>query len=54
MELTDELQASFKAELLAEAQNSAYYAAIDEWINASTVVYSDEAQAMLNAVPAAE
>lgn len=54
VELTDELQASFKAELLAEAQNSAYYAAIDEWINASTVVYSDEAQAMLNAVPAAE
>ena len=54
VELTDELHASFKAELLAEAQNSAYYAAIDEWINASTVVYSDEAQAMLNAVPAAE
>ena len=54
VELTDELRASFKAELLAEAQNSAYYAAIDEWINASTVVYSDEAQAMLNAVPAAE
>ena len=54
VELTDEMHAAFKAELLAEAQNSAYYAAIDEWINASTVVYSDEAQAMLNAVPAAE
>ena len=54
VELTDELHASFKATLLAEAQNNAYYAAIEEWINAATVVYSEEAQAMLNAVAAAE
>lgn len=50
VELTDELRASFKADLLADAQNNAYYAAIDEWINAATVVYSEEAQAMMNAV----
>ena len=50
VELTDELHASFKADLLADAQNNAYYAAIDEWINAATVVYSEEAQAMMNAV----
>ena len=54
VELTDELQASFKASLLEEAQNNAYYTAIDEWIAAASVVYSDEAQAIMNAVQAQE
>ena len=52
VELTEELQASFKATLLSDAQNTAYYAALDEWISAATVVYSDEAQAIINAVAA--
>lgn len=54
VELTEELHASFKDSLLAEAQNNAYYAAIDEWINAATITYSEEAQALLNAVATAE
>ena len=52
VELTDELHASFKATLLSDAQNTAYYAVIDEWITAANVVYSDEAQAIMNAVAA--
>ena len=54
VELTDELHAAFKSNLLAEAQNNAYYAAIDEWINAATITYSEEAQALLNAVSVAQ
>ena len=53
-ELTEELKASFQATLLKNAQDNAYYAAIDEWVAAANVVYSDEAQAMLSAVETTE
>ncbi len=54
VELTDELHASFKATLLKDAQDNAYYTALDEWMASANVVYSDEAQAIMNAVKAEE
>ena len=50
VELTDELHASFKATLLKDAQDNAYYTALDTWMAEAKITYSDEAQAILNAV----
>ncbi len=47
VELTEELKASFKAALLASAQDEVYYATIEEWVNASEIVYSDEAKVIM-------
>ena len=52
VELTDELHAAFKANLLQSAKDAAYYAAIDEWMAAANAVYSEEAQAILDAAAA--
>ena len=54
VELTEELKASFQETLLQTAQDNAYYAAIDEWVAAANVVYSDEAKALLGAAEAEE
>ncbi len=54
VELTDELKASFKETLLQNAQDTAYYGAIDEWMAAATPVYAEEAQAILDAAAAAQ
>lgn len=45
--LTDEMHASFKASLLAAAQNEAYNAALTQWMNEAELVYSEEAQAIM-------
>ncbi len=47
MELTDDMHAAFKSSLLMSAQNEAYYAALDQWVNEATLVYSDEAKAIM-------
>lgn len=54
VELTDELHAAFKETLLLTAQDNAYYAAIEEWVAAVNVEYSQEAQALMNAVAQTE
>ena len=56
VELTEEMKADFRASLLTAAQDKAYYAAIDQWLTEVTVVYSEEAQAIIAAAqePAAE
>jgi len=54
VELTDELHAAFKATLLKEAQDNTYYTQLDAWMTAANVVYSDEAQAIMNAVQTEE
>ena len=54
VELTDELHASFKTTLLQDAQDNAYYTALEGWMEAANVTYSDEAQAIMNAVAAEE
>ena len=48
VELTDSMKEGFRETLLADAQSDAFYAAIDERIAAANVVYSDEAQAILD------
>lgn len=53
VELTEELKASFKADLLKSAQDTAYYTEIEAWMGAANAVYSEEAQAILNAAAAA-
>lgn len=47
VELTEELRASFLTALLASAQDEAYYAAIETWVNEATVEYSDEAKTIM-------
>ncbi len=47
VELTDDMQAAFKATLLENAQNEAYYAALDAWVKEANVVYSDEAKTIM-------
>ncbi len=46
-ELTEEMKAAFKAELLASAQDEAYTAAVTQWMEEIVPVYSEEAQAIL-------
>ena len=53
VELTEELKASFKADLLKSAQDTAYYTEIEARMGAANAVYSEEAQAILNAAAAA-
>lgn len=48
VELTDSMKEGFRETLLADAQSDAFYAVIDERIAAANVVYSDEAQAILD------
>ena len=52
-ELTDELKAEFHESLLQNAKDSLYYGEIDKWISAANAVYSEEAQAILDAAAAA-
>ena len=52
VELTEELKASFKAYLLQSEQDNVYYLAIEEWMTAANAVYSEEAQAILDAAAA--
>lgn len=47
VELTEELKASFCEELLADAQSEAYYNALEAWIDAAVIEYSDEAKAIM-------
>lgn len=47
VELTDELRASFKESLLSTAISDAYNNAIAQWTSEATIVYSDEAKAIL-------
>lgn len=54
VELTDAMRTSFKATLLANAQDEAYYAAIEEWVTAANVVYSEEGQVIMGLTEAAE
>ena len=53
VELTAEMHAAFKASLLAAAQDEAYYAALETWVNEAVVEYSDEAKAILGATETA-
>ena len=53
VELTAEMHADFKASLLAAAQDEAYYAALETWVNEAVVEYSDEAKAILGATETA-
>ncbi|MGN1368539.1 MAG: peptidylprolyl isomerase [Aristaeellaceae bacterium] len=52
VELTDEMRASFQASLLETARSNAFYTAVDAWIAAVNAVYSEEAQAILDAAAA--
>lgn len=52
VELTDEMKASFQASLLATAQSNAFYSELDVWMAAVTPVYSEEAQAIMDAANA--
>lgn len=54
VELTDDLRASFLTALLASAQDDAYYAAIEGWVNEATVEYSDEAKTIMGLTETAE
>ena len=47
VELTEELKASFMEELLDSARNDAHNAAITQWISEATIVYSEEAKAIM-------
>lgn len=47
VELTDDLRASFLTALLASAQDDAYYAAIEGWVDEAEVVYTDESKAIM-------
>ena len=47
VELTEEMKIGFMTDLLASAQNDAYYAALDAWVQETEVVYSEEAKAIL-------
>ena len=47
------MHAAFKASLLAAAQDEAYYAALETWVNEAVVEYSDEAKAILGATETA-
>ncbi len=53
-ELTEEMKAAFKTILLQNAQDTAYYTAIDEWVNAASPVYTAEAQAILDEAAAVQ
>lgn len=52
VELTDSMKEAFRETLLADAKSDVFDTAIDEWIAAGNVVYSDEAQAILDAAAA--
>ena len=54
VELTDDLKASFQESLLISAKDNAYYGAIDQWMADANAVYSEEAQAILDAAAAAQ
>lgn len=47
VELTDDLRASFLTALLASAQDDAYYAAIEGWVDEAEVVYTDESKVIM-------
>ena len=47
LELTDELKAGFMTELLTNAKDEIYYGAIEQWVGEATIVYSDEAKAIM-------
>ena len=47
LELTDELKAGFMTELLTNAKDEIYYGAIEQWVGEATVVYADEAKAIM-------
>ncbi len=47
VELTDAMAASFKATLLKSAQDTAYYAAIEQWVGEAEITYSDEAKTIM-------
>ena len=47
VELTEELKASFYESLLTSAQDEAYYNALDAYIGAAVIDYSDEAKTIL-------
>ena len=47
VELTAEMHASFKAALLQNAQDNAYYDAIELWVSEAEVIYSDEAKTIM-------
>ena len=47
VELTEELKASFYESLLTSAQDEAYYNALDVYIGAAVIDYSDEAKTIL-------
>ena len=52
MELTEDLQNTFKAELLQTAQNNAYRETIAQWVADAKVVYTAEGQAIVDAASA--
>lgn len=52
VELTEDLQNTFKAELLQTAQNNAYREAIAQWVADAKVVYTAEGQAIVDAANA--
>ena len=53
-ELTDEMAAEFKAELLATAQDDAYYTAIEQWVDEAAVVYTEHGQVIMGTTETAE
>ena len=54
VEYTDELRETLRADLLLTAQNNAYSQKMTQWTEEATIVYSDEALAMLPATVTAE
>ena len=52
VELTEDLQNTFKAELLQTAQNNAYRETIAQWVADAKVVYTAEGQAIVDAASA--
>ena len=49
MELTEEIRAQLKEELMSEKENTAVSAMVEEWKGQAEIVYTDEGQAMLDA-----
>lgn len=49
VELTEEIRAQLKEELLSEKENTAVSAMVEEWKGQAEIVYTDEGQAMLDA-----
>ena len=49
VELTEEIRAQLKEELMSEKENTAVSAMVEEWKGQAEIVYTDEGQAMLDA-----